>query len=140
MHRGPGMQRVTEAASIGFQDGWIGCCSCTRLNFRFIGIGGSRAICASFSHIVAAGMLGVELLASEYLETLRRSEPAVETWKIEQARQALDVFARRVERWQWPRCLAICSPDSACACLAQAIDAAELRWDGQACFSLLMRT
>jgi integron integrase len=47
--------------------------------------------------------LDVELLASEYLDTLRHSEPAVEAWKVEQARQALDVFARGLEGWRWER-------------------------------------
>jgi hypothetical protein len=45
--------------------------------------------------------LDLDLLAREYVETLRHSEPALETWKIEQARQALDVFARGVEGWRW---------------------------------------
>jgi hypothetical protein len=47
--------------------------------------------------------LDVELLASEYLEILRRSEPAIEAWKVEQARQTLEVFARGVEGWRWER-------------------------------------
>jgi hypothetical protein len=45
--------------------------------------------------------LDLDLLAREYVETLCHSEPALETWKIEQARQALDVFARGVEGWRW---------------------------------------
>jgi hypothetical protein len=45
--------------------------------------------------------LDVRLLASECLETLRRSKPTIETWKIEQARQARDVFVRGMDRWRW---------------------------------------
>lgn len=45
--------------------------------------------------------LDVALLASEYLDGLRRAEPPMETWRVEQARQAVEVFTRAVEGWKW---------------------------------------
>ena len=67
------------------------------LDDRFHEHGFARAILDVDRAVLIAG----ELLASEYLDTLRRSEPAVEAWKVEQARQALEVFARGLEGWRW---------------------------------------
>jgi hypothetical protein len=36
--------------------------------------------------------LDLPLLATEYIDVLRRSEPPMETWQVEQARQAVELF------------------------------------------------
>jgi hypothetical protein len=41
------------------------------------------------------------LLATEYIDVLRRSEPPLESWQVEQARQAVELFVRSVTGWRW---------------------------------------
>ncbi len=46
----------------------------------------------------ASDKLDLALLATEDSEVLRRSEPPMETWQVEQARQAVELFVRAVTR------------------------------------------
>lgn len=45
----------------------------------------------------------VEVLAARFLEDLRLSQPPVPEWRLTQARQALEAFARGVEHWHFER-------------------------------------
>ena len=43
----------------------------------------------------------VDVLVSRFLNDLRVSEPPLPVWRIDQARQALEVFIRGTEDWHW---------------------------------------
>ena len=43
----------------------------------------------------------LEQLVADYLEGLRLGQPPVPDWRREQARLALEVFARGIENWHW---------------------------------------
>ncbi len=45
----------------------------------------------------------VEVLATRFLEDLRATEPPLPAWRMDQARQALEVFARGIEHWHFER-------------------------------------
>ncbi len=46
----------------------------------------------------ASDKLDLALFATEDSEVFRRSEPPMETWQVEQARQAVELFVRAVTR------------------------------------------
>ncbi len=43
----------------------------------------------------------LRLLATDYIDVLRRSEPPMEMWQVEQARQAVELFVRAASGWRW---------------------------------------
>ena len=45
----------------------------------------------------------VEVLAARFLEDLKVAQPPLPAWRIDQARQALEVFSRGLEHWHFER-------------------------------------
>ena len=56
-----------------------------------------------YAKLRGAEQLDFGILKAAYLESLWHAEPAMEEWKCEQARQALEIFERGVTGWRWVR-------------------------------------